>query len=274
MASKKVSACPWSTAYPDHASYTNPQYGWHIGQRLFAPYVNRRNSDTVLDGHTFHSGVGTQGTDESKAHEIWSNGGFTTKLNNGKNYSTTVLLGTKVNASGFADSLSGYKYPDDSISSFLPNVIGFGFMSSAEGSYSDSGGDAQAYVVKVGLMYVKPSNGWRFTAIADRVSYKSFPMGTKYVDNSTYEHYSYLLSNTDIETVKNGDYRLTGMAIEYFHGHKGMSRDSACKIKHLRMIVGNSSTLITGKPNRLLVANDYATTFAQLKAGKLHVGLT
>ena len=274
MTSKKVSACPWSAAYPDHASYTNPQYGWHVGQQLFAPYINRRTSDTVLDGTTFHAGVGTQGTSEGDSYKIWNDDGFQTKLNNGKNYSTTVLFGTKVNASGFADSLSGYKYPDDSISSFLPHVIGFGFMSSAKGSYSDSGGDAQAYVVKVGLIYVNPTNGWRETLIPDQVSYKTFPINTKYVDNSTYEHYSYLLKSSDIDNVKNKDLRLTGMAVEYFHGHKGVSRDSSCYIKQLRMIVGNSSSLITGKPNRLLVANDYATTFGNFKAGKLQVGLT
>ena len=173
------------------------------------------------------------------------------------------FVGDRTNATSFY--ASSYTYPMSSVSSMVRNAIGFSCQHTCSGSFSDSGGNAQAYLQKVGLIYAHPTTFKRHVYVADNKVGGSMNMNSKYSNNSNY-WYCYRLSSSDITTVKDQQLVLMGMAFQFKHGSKPANHTSMCTLKNMRIIVGDGTGLVT-TPNRLLMVQLATTNLYAVKNG-------
>ena len=260
-----IAGIPWMQKIDQESllTGTSTYYGWHASQNMHERSIMGRISSTkTLSGITFYSGNNGQGSSAADSNKLWTGDGCQTWMDNGKNYNTCMFFGAKTNTSEFFDS-DTYYYPTNSVCSRALCVIGFGARWDCKGSHSNSGGDAQAYPEKVGLFYADPSNYFkRVCILADNKVAGNYTLNNKFGNDST-KWNSYRVSSANINTIKDKNYIYMGMGIQFFHGHKGMSRNSSCHVRNVRLMCGDGTGLVTGgSVNRILVCS-YPSTQVQ-----------
>ena len=132
-------------------------------------------------------------------------------------------------------------------------------------SFSDGGGNAQAYLQKVGLIYAHPQTFKRHVYVADNKVGGDMNMNAKYSNKNNY-WYCYRLSTDNIYTVNNEQLVLMGMAFQFKHGSKPANHTSMCTLKNMRIITGDGTGLVTN-PSRLLMVQHVTTNLNSVKSG-------
>ena len=234
--------------------------GWHQTQNMHQRSImGRISSSKTLSGITFYSQHAGDGSTKEDSNKLWTDDGCYTKLNNGKNYNTCMFFGAQTDTDGFFN-VDSYYYPSNSITSRALSVIGWGARWDCKGSHSNSGGDSQAYPEKVVLFYADPNDNYKRVAInANEKVAGNYTLGNKFSNDST-KWNSYRVSSANISTIHSKHYIYTGMGIQFFHGHKSMSRDSVCHMRNVKLMCGDGTGLVTaGSVNRILICS-YPTT--------------
>lgn len=257
-----VRAIPWMQKITSYNGHTNGDfYGWHNGQTVLLNHYKNQSSSKTISGVTFSASGGSSASAWTDA-KLFGNGVISSMVN-GKDYTTSHYIGHRVQDSDFYND--DYTYVGGSQSSMVRNAIGFSCQHTCSGSFSDSGGNAQAYLQKVGLIYAHPQTFERHVYVADNKVGGDMNINSKYSNKNNY-WYCYRLSLTNITTVKDHGLVLMGMAFQFKHGSKASSHTSMCTLKNMRIIVGDGTGLVT-TPNRLLMVQHNLTALYDVKNG-------
>ena len=179
-------------------------------------------------------------------------------MNNKLRYNTCAFIGAYTNNDNFYQNT--YTYPSDARSSMVRNAIGFACKSNIVGSHSDKGGDSQAVIEKVGLVYAHPMTFKRYIFIANQKVAGSINLNQQYGNHST-KYYTYRISSSNIAFVKDQKLVLMGMGFQTVHTGKSMSRDSRINVSNMRIIVGDGTGLVNNQyTNRIMMLKDPTTT--------------
>ncbi len=217
--------------------------GWHPGQYPFENVYKWYNfgGSKTFNGVTWWGNILPNNQDNFKVQDLFgSTGGFTV-LNNSKRYNTCAFIGADVRYTDFTEN--SFKYKESSRTSGVRNVMGFSCQNTCAGSFSDKGGDAQAFLEKVGLFYADRMSGNRYTYIADQKVAGSHSLNSSYSDQGT-KWYTYRLSDADVEKVHTNKYLLMGMGFQFVHTGKAASHTSTCKLTDMRIIVGDGPGMV------------------------------
>ena len=260
----KVRAIGWMQKITSYDGLTNGDfYGWHNGQTVLLNHHECKSSSKTISGVTFSAdasgGAGGVWTD----YNLFNSGGVVTQMVNAADHTTSHYFGHRVKESDFYNN--DYTYVGGSQSSMVRNAIGFSCQNTCNGSFSDGGGNAQAYLQKVGLIYAHPQTFKRHVYVAGDKVGGSMNINSKYSNNNNY-WYCYRLSSSDITTVKDQQLVLMGMAFQFKHGSKPTNHTSSCTLRNLRIIVGDGTGLVT-TPNRLLMVQHALTNLYSVKNG-------
>lgn len=260
----KVRAIGWMQKITSYDGHTNGDfYGWHNGQTVLLNHHECKSSSKTISGVTFSAdasgGAGGVWTD----YNLFNSGGVVTQMVNAADHTTSHYFGHRVKESDFYNN--DYTYVGGSQSSMVRNAIGFSCQNTCNGSFSDGGGNAQAYLQKVGLIYAHPQTFKRHVYVAGDKVGGSMNINSKYSNNNNY-WYCYRLSSSDISTVNSEKLVLMGMAFQFKHGSKPTNHTSSCTLRNLRIIVGDGTGLVT-TPNRLLMVQHALTNLYSIKNG-------
>lgn len=275
MATKKIRGVPWMTKIDSDYQFSDGLYpGWHPGQAVFtetwqrAPWSN--DSGQKIENETWwqNTKAGTVNFTPSKLFgtTLPHQGGAYSAMNNKLRYNTSVFIGAYTNNDNFYNNT--FTYPSDSRSSMIRNAIGFSCQSNIAGSHSDNGGDAQAWIEKVGLFYAHPLTFKRYMFIADEKVAGSQNLNSKY-GNLSLKYYTYRISSSGITYVRDERLVLMGMGFQTVHTGKSMSRDSRINVSNMRIIVGDGTGLVNKQyTNRIMMLKDPTTTISDHKYEK------
>ena len=261
-----VTGIPWMQKIDSESILTTDgsYYGWHANQNMHQRSImGRISSDKTLSGEKFYAQLSGSGSSGASSNNLWNSTGCITTLQNGRNYNTCMFFGAATDTDAFFDNNEFY-YSANNVCSRALSVIGWGARWTCSGSFSDSGGDAQAYPEKVCLFYADPNDRFKRVVInANQKKAGNYTLGNKFSNKSNYYN-SYLIPTDKIGTVNTGNYIYMGMGIQFFHGHKAQSHTSSCTMKNVRLICGDGTGLVS-TPSRILVCS-YPST--QLKDWK------
>ena len=255
MADWGITGIPWMQKITEARLTTPGEYfGWHDNQNMHQRSImGRISSDKTLSGEKFYSQQSGSGSNGSDSNNLWNGTGCNTTLQNGRNYNTCMFFGAGTDTSAFFDN-NDYNYSANAVCSRALSVIGFGARWTCSGSFSDAGGDAQAYPEKVCLFYADPNNTFKRVVInANQKKSGNYTLGNKFSNNNTYYN-SYLIPTDKINTVNTGNYIYMGMGIQFFHGSKASSHTSNCRMKNVRLICGDGTGLVD-TPSRILICS-------------------
>lgn len=261
MAHLKIRGVPWSIYPSSDSSYDAGGYiGWHQGQQVMSDRATYLSEAKTMDGITWW-GDEPSSEGDMLPSKIFGTGGATSAMINGKRHNVVYLLGTYTNHSSFTNS--SFTYPSDARSSMMRNVIGFGCRNTCAGSHSDEGGNAQAWVEKVGLFYAHPDTGKRSTFLATEKLSGSHNINTKYPNSNQY-HYAYRIKSGNIKTVHDDELVFMGMAIQFIHDTKASKHTSRCTLKDMRIICGeNENKLFWQTTTSIMLIDDKTRTLAE-----------
>lgn len=266
MADAKVRAIPWMQKIESYNGHHNGDFlGWHNGQTLLYNSSEKKNFGSTSSGHKLEN-IEWWADDTSLAgnwttSNLFGSNGVASELRNGKKHNTCFFIGTQTTTSSFYNNI--YTYPMSSKSSMVRNAIGFSCQNTCRGSYSDGGGNAQAWLEKVGLFYAHPDTGKRHIYMANNKVSGNHNLNLKYPNNNDY-YYCYRLSSSNITTVKDQKLVLMGMGFQFVHDYKSAPHTSMCSLKNLRIIAGDGTGLVS-TANRLLICGSNLTTFQEFK---------
>ncbi len=239
--------------------------GWHPGQY---PVTNKFKwynfgGSKTFNGVTWWANILPNVDDEFAPADLFSGTGGLTQLNNAKRYNTCAFIGADVNNSDF--TTDGFKYGENSATSGVRDVIGFSCQNTCSGSHSDKGGDAQAFLEKVGLFYADINTGNRYTFTATEKVAGSWNLNNKYADQNL-EYYTYRLKPSNIEAVNKNNYVLMGMAFQFVHTGKTASHTSRCTLKNMRILCGDGTGLVAPSVvNRIMLVGRETHTLGDFK---------
>ena len=272
MTTKKIRGVPWMTKIDNFNQFSGGAFpGWHPGQAVFtetwkrAPWSN--STGRVIENETWWQNTTAGGMDFTPSKLFGTTlphqGGAYSSMNNKLRYNTCAFIGAYTNNDNFYQNT--YTYPSDARSSMVRNAIGFSCQNNIAGSHSDNGGDAQAVIEKVGLVYAHPLTLKRFIFIAKDKVAGSQNLNSKYSNLSNY-YYTYRISSSNIQYVKDNKLVLMGMGFQTVHTGKSMSRDSRINLSNMRIIIGDGTGLISpSSSNRIMMLKDPTTTIDDQK---------
>ena len=146
-----VRGCPWMTYPNSNNSFKDGGYpGWHPGQNPLSnkSYAHTFTNKLTLDGVDWWGGTAPV-TLQKPENFFRTDKSFQSSIQNSSKKNVLIFVGTSVDTTDFTQS--SYFYGPSAQSSQARNIIGFGCQNNCIGSYSDSGGNAQAYLEKVGF---------------------------------------------------------------------------------------------------------------------------
>ena len=260
-----VRAIPWMQKITSYDGHTNGDYrGWHNGQAILRNLAQEKNfgGSFTMDGINWWSDTVSSAAAWS-AVALFGDTGVTTSMVNGNRHNTCFFVGDRTNAGSFY--AASYTYPMSSVSSMVRNAIGFSCQNNCQGSFSDGGGGAQAYLEKVGMFFADPNTGKRYTYIANQKVSGSHNLNQLYPNDGNY-YYCYRLSDGNINSVHNNKLVLMGMAFQFVHSVKTAKHTSICNLKNMRIIVGEGTGLVT-TPGTLLICDINSRTLQEYKDG-------
>ena len=252
MAHLKVRGVPWMTYPASNSDYTTDGAfpGWFAGQEVLLNKSFCSKNEPTMDGITWWGKIDSTDGD-FKPRDVFGTSGSTTALQNGKRYNTCYFLGSYVDNASFQNN--EYTYPTGATSSMMRNVIGFACQNDCGGSFSDSGGDAQAYLEKVGLFYAHPTTRKRYTFLANHKVGGNHSLNSKYSNQSQY-HYAYRIASDKLPLVNSNKLIFMGMALQFVHSARPSSHTSRCTIKNMRILVGDGTGLVQpNNTNRIML---------------------
>lgn len=260
MSIQSVRACPWMT-YPNSSSaFTGGGYpGWHPGQNPLnnKSYAHTFTNKITLDGVDWWGGASPTRLDKPE-NFFRTDKSFQSSIQNNSRQNVLILVGSSVDLTSFTNP--SFTYSDTAAGSRARNIIGFGCQNSCGGSYSDKGGNSQAYLEKVGFFYADPVTYRRSNYVASVKVSGNHNINQLYPDQSYY-YYSYRLSDSDIAKVKDQKLLCMGMALQYVHDARTSTHTSACLIKNMRWIAGDGSGLVQpSQINRIMILAAATTT--------------
>ena len=145
----KVRAIGWMQKITSYNGHTNGDfYGWHNGQVVLLNHYKNQGSSKTISGVTFSADAGSSAGTWTDTKLFGS--GVATSMVNAKDHTTSHYFGHRVKEDDFYNN--DYTYVGGSQSSMIRNAIGFSCQHTCSGSYSNSGGNAQAWLQKVGLI--------------------------------------------------------------------------------------------------------------------------
>ena len=268
----KIRGVPWMTKIDNFNQFSAGGFpGWHPGQAIFtetwkrAPWSN--DTGRVIENETWWQNTNATALDFTPSKLFGTTlphqGGAYSSMNNKLRYNTCAFIGAYTNNDNFYQNT--YTYPSDARSSMVRNAIGFSCQSNIAGSHSDGGGDAQAVIEKVGLVYAHPMTFKRYIFIAKDKVAGSHNLNSKYSNLSNY-YYTYRISSSDINFVYDNKLVLMGMGFQTVHTGKSMSRDSRINLSNMRILVGDGTGLVSNSStNRIMMLKDPTTTIDDQK---------
>lgn len=252
MSHLKVRGVPWMTYPASNLDYqTDGAFpGWFAGQEVLLNKSYTSKNNPTMDGIKWWGTVDSNAGD-MKPRDVFGTAGSTTGLQNGKRYNTCFFLGSYVDNSSFQNN--EYTYPTAATGSMMRNVIGFGCQTDCKGSHSDKGGDAQAYLEKVGLFYAHPTTRKRYTFLASYKLAGNLSLNQHHPDLGQY-HYAYRIPGDKLPLVNSNKLIFMGMALQFVHDYKAAAHTSRCTIKNMRILVGDGTGLVQpNNTNRIML---------------------
>ena len=266
---QKVRTIPWMTKYTHIDQFTaNNKMAAHPGHNfIFPKYHVMYNSGGSFDtnGVTWWTPGSNAAPSISNGTNFWGSTKFQCSMVNGKNYDQCIFHGSSVDDTAFKNS--SFTYRDNAAHCNVRNAIGFACKNSIKGSYSDSGGDAQAYMQWLGLFYMNPTTRARVVYKADVKVAGSINMGSKYSNTNDY-YYCYRISDARINDVRDKKLLLMGFGLQIYHSSRPAAHTSTFNLSQMRIIVGDGNGLVTySNTNRLMICPVHDTV-ANFNTGK------
>ena len=247
MTTKGVQHVPWATmiTHPDQFTATN-QYQWHEGTEVIdgrAKNWGGASSSTFTTNGISWYRQGVSGGSNGTGPDLWTSTGFTSSMQNGKNYNQVWFFGSQVDSGSFTNDT--FTYANTCKSSFVQNVIGFSSQTDIAGSFSDEGGDAQARLEKIVFFYMNPTNRSRSTFELTKKLNGTISINSKFTKamGRNKQWFGYRVHENHISTINNNKLLFMGIGMQFFHGSKVQSHTSANRISNFRIITGTSTTL-------------------------------
>ena len=260
MADLKIQTTPWATAISHKDQFTaSNQFQWHEGtQVIFNKSYNVSkdvNGTFKTNGISWYNqGVGNDHDGTCKT--LFEATGYTSKMDNGRNYDQNVFFGSFVDQKDFKND--SYTYPSNVSSSFLRNVVGFAALTDIANSFSDGGAGAQAWVRKICFFYMNTYRTRKTFELKEKL-YGDKNLNQQFTssDGRNKKWFCYRLSSTDITTVTNEKLMLTGIGVHFFHSYKTVSHRSQQRLSQFRVLTASgpnfntypSTTILTCIPN-------------------------
>ena len=268
MTFKKIRGVPWNGRIDNVSQFDDGNFpGWNPGQIVFPETAYGRPTWTgskQLDNIDWYQTT-TAGTVDFSANKLFKDGavapdGAVSTMSNATNHNTLAGCGAYTSNANFWDN-NDFTFPSDARGSMVRNAIGFACKTTIAGSFSDDGGDAQAKIAKVGMVYADPSNFERKIFLADTQMFGNKTLGAKYDDTNEY-WYSYRISNSSVTDVHDDKLVLMGMIFQMFHGSKASNHTSSIRAANMRIIVGDSVTGLVGPSvsSSIMLLKDPETT--------------
>jgi len=265
MSHLKLRGVPWSI-YPglDEHYSAGGFKGWHPNQEVISNKSTVLYEAKTMDGITWWGDTGSV-DGQMEPENVFGTAGSATSMVNGKRHNTVFFLGTYTDHANFTNS--EFTYPSDARSSMMRNVAGFGCRNSCTGSHSDSGGNAQAFLEKVGLFYAHPTTRKRSTFTAYEKVSGSHSLNSHYPNKNWY-HYAYRLSSTSIRTIRDQKLVFMGMALQFVHDCKASKHTSRCSIKDMRVFCCEDlNTLMWQNTTRIMLIDSNKRTLSEYANG-------
>ena len=243
MADLKIQTTPWATAVTHKDQFTaNNQFQWHEGTEVIFDKSHNWSAAASTTFTTngvswYRQGVGN--SHDGSCQGMFEAGGYTSKMDNGRNYDQVVFFGSRVDSASFTNDT--FTYPSDVNGSFLRNVSGFAALTDIADSYSDGGGGAQAYVKKVAFFYMNQNRTRKTFELTEKM-YGDKNIGQAFTkeDGRNKKWFCYRLSSADITTVANEKLMFTGIGISFFHSYKTVSHRSQNRVSQMRILTSTS----------------------------------
>lgn len=222
--------------------------GWKTDQVASHNKCKRWGVNKTVDGITFSASTTAHGSsDDTTGHDIYKYAGLKQQIYNGKVHTTNAFIGSYVDDDAFYSD--NYTYPSNASTYRALNVMGFGCYYSCKGSYSNKGGQHQAYMNKLALFYAAPNEGFkRKTCIANIKVAGDHALDKWFPNNSTNYWISYRVSDSDIQEIKDGNYLFMGMGMQFTHGQKVGTHDAVCNLSNMVLMCGDSYNGMVGAP--------------------------
>tara|TARA_Y100000768_G_scaffold32973_1_gene21636 strand:+ start:3159 stop:3980 length:822 start_codon:yes stop_codon:yes gene_type:complete len=258
---------PWMTKINSVDHFRNGWGPWAPGTQLISNEginVSFSGGSHVIEDETWWS---YELSDENNfdAENLFGSVGCTTGMVNKKRTNTTHFTGTFCNNTSFLNN--HFTYPDYATSSCMRDAIGFGLITDCAGSYSNSGGGAQAYLEKCGFFYADPTTRKRVLLMPNVKVTGNINLNQRHPDDTQHKYfYSYRLSDSDVQRVKDEKLLLMSLGFQFVHDYKSARHTSRCNLSYFRVMCGNGTGLVDPyQTNRYIMAPWYMTQLKHIQ---------
>ena len=257
---------PWMTKINSIDQLRDGWGPWAAGTQLITDEginANFNGSQKIEDENWWSYQLSDEGIFNAK--DLFTGVGCTTGMVNKSRTNTCHFVGTFSNNSSWLNN--HFTYPDYATSSCIRDAIGFGLITDCNGSFSDGGKSAQAYLEKCGLFYADPKTRNRVLCVANVKVTGNLSLNQKHPDADQNKYfYSYRISDSDIQRVKDEKLVLMNIGFQFVHDYKAAKHTSRCNLSQFRIMCGNGTGFVDPyQTNRYLMAPWYKTQLKHIQ---------